>query len=339
MAIPEKKKPEYLWRFKYPYNPIFTCTGRSGDFDSVHVDAPKVLLCDNLAYLFYAGYDGQRTRIGVAESEDLINWQNRRLLIDVGPAGSWDSGAIGPGYIYQEKNGTFVMTYLGFPVVGHEQGAGKIGIAYSKDLLYWEKTTSNPILAPHQEAAWEAGGLYASTVLKHGEQYYLFYNAKNRGDPPLTSYEGSTIVWPEWREQIGLATGPDLLHLKRHPNNPVLRVGPPGSSDQRSVADPWIMWLEGQWHMFHFGSCRDDRFSVPFAYEDRLAVSDDLVNWAKSPHNPILRPGPDTYDQRGAHKPTIVLLHGVYYHFYVGVNQTAAGADRTICLATSQPIE
>ncbi len=329
-------KPEYLRRFKYPGNPIFTGTGRPGDFDSVYADAPRVFTHDDVAYLFYTGYDGERTRGGIAESRDLIHWENRRLVLDAGPEGAWDGGAANPLYVYQEEDGTFVMTYCAFGAAGIEQGPGSIGVAYSKDLVHWEREVANPILSPCEEDAWETGGLYSSNVVKHEGQYYLFYNAKNIGDPTLSSYEGDDWTWTE---QIGLATGPDLLHLERHPNNPVLRVGPPGSLDHRYVSDPWVIWIEGRWHMFYFGASRDDSFSVPCVYEDCLAVSDDLVNWTKSPYNPIIRRGPDVYDQRGAHKPSVVLFRGIYYHVYVGVNQTAAGPDRVICLATSHPID
>jgi predicted GH43/DUF377 family glycosyl hydrolase len=333
------EKPDYLKRYKHPANPIITASGVEGQFDSAHVDSPKVLLHGDKAYMFYIGYDGQRTRIGRAESSDMVHWENRQLVLDIGPDGAWDGGAVCPSYVFQDEDGRFVMTYLGFPRSGHEQGPGSIGFATSDDLLHWHRYEGNPILEPDPSLQWEAGGLYSSCVVRHAGQYHLFYNAKNVGDPSLTSYEGTDLAWPEWIEQIHLASGPDLTQLTRHPDNPVLRVGPPGTPDHRYVADPWVMHIEGQWHMFHFGSARDDSFEVPFVYEERLAVSDDLVHWTKSPYSPIIPRGPEAYDCRAAHKPSVIFREGIYYHYYNGVERTAAGPDRVICLATSRPLK
>ena len=44
--------------------------GGSGDFDDVHIYAPAVVVRDGRTWLYYAGNDGAKVRVGLAVSED-----------------------------------------------------------------------------------------------------------------------------------------------------------------------------------------------------------------------------------------------------------------------------
>src|SRR3546814_1588795 len=56
-----------------------------------------------------------------------------------------------------------------------------------------------------------------------------------------------------WLEQIGVATSRDLKTWRRHPGNPILKVGAPGSNDARFVANPCVMRHNGLWVMYYYG--------------------------------------------------------------------------------------
>jgi hypothetical protein len=86
--------------------------------------------------------------------------------------------------------------------------------------------------------------------------------------------------------------------------------------------------IDGLWHLFYYG------FDGERA-GDGVATCEggSLVNWRKSPYNPILSHGPPgSYDSIHAHKPFVLEHNGIFYHFYCAVSES----ERTIALATSE---
>ncbi|MGQ9629456.1 MAG: hypothetical protein ACUVXI_03960 [bacterium] len=173
--------------------------------------------------------------------------------------------------------------------------------------------------------------VYKSFVMQHSGEFWIFYNAK----------DGQS----NWHERIGLARSRDLISWRRYDGNPVLDNGPAGAWDSRFVGDPYIMLIDGVWHMFYYG------FDGTHA-RDGVAKSYDLLHWEKSPHNPILACGGEGdfdsthackpsvfYDSKYAHKPSILRREGIYYHFYTAVAKRMDGGEhRAIALATSKPL-
>ena len=49
--------------------------------------------------------------------------------------------------------------------------------------MHWE--LQPPCLSPADGEDWERGGLYKPYLVKEGDTYYLFYNAKNQLTPWL----------------------------------------------------------------------------------------------------------------------------------------------------------
>ncbi|HEX6970831.1 MAG TPA: hypothetical protein VF234_01255 [Limnochordia bacterium] len=294
---------------------LFEPTGASDDFDGVAVDCPKVLPHRDGYLMAYAGWDGRANRIGLAWSEDLLHWRRLGLALDLGPSGEWDAGSVS-GPCLCRIGGRLALLYCGFPRIGYEAGPGRIGLAWctkepsATDAGRWEKEGA-PLLSPEDGAAWERGGLYQSFLLEHDEEYWLFYNAKNRT-------EGA------WHEQIGAARSRDLKRWERAADRPVLPVSADGW-DSRFVADPWLIRRDWGWEMHYYGF--DGRRAC-----DGVAVSTDLLHWRKHPR-PLLTPGPPgSYDAKYAHKPCVVERAGTIYHFYCAVDEHHY---RAIALATS----
>lgn len=315
-------KPPFLQRFKYPQL-ILEPTGRKGDFDSELVDCFKIVLDydkgigepyrkDGYYYAVYTGYDGESYRCGLLRSKDLLHWEKLGMILDIGKEGDFDAGSAGGGIVIKWR-GRFYMFYTGYPYKGYENGPGKIGLAVSDDLHNWRKL--GIILEPERQYPWEAGGLYQPFPLYYRGKFYLFYNAKNEE--------------ADWTEQTGVAIAKDgnLRQWKKHENNPVLPVGPKGSWDSKFASDPWVIRMEGKWCMFYYG------FDGVHA-QDGVAMGMDLINWEKSPFNPILPYGEKgSYDEVHAHKPCVIFKEGIYYHFYTAVGSKG----RCIALATSIP--
>lgn len=306
--------PEYLRRYKLP-EPVLRPTHRLGDFDSEMVDCPQVLRWGDRWLMQYTGFDGQKYRLGVAFSDDLITWTRAGMILDAGSEGAWDYGSAGGGWLIRHK-GFWHCFYCGFPEIGYEVGPGATGLARGRDIWHLEKVPEAPVLRPSPGDEWDSGGIYKASVYRIGGRFVMFYNAKDRRDP--------------WVEQTGLATSTDLINWEKHPANPILRVGPEGAWDSRFASDPVLNKIDGVWHLFYYGF--DGRHAA-----DGVAVSEqgDLTRWRKSEFNPILVHGaPGSYDSVHAHKPFVLEHEGVFYHYYCAVSER----ERAIALATSKPL-
>lgn len=284
---------------------------RKGAFDSHGVDCPFPFQHEDKYWMTYVGWDGRGYQTGLASSEDLLDWKKEGLVLARGPKGSAtefnaamtcilrDNALFGPSTLKQVE-GMYVGTYHAYPEPGYEEGPASIGLCFSKDLRSWEARP--PVLEPDPSCSWEAGGLYKSWLMESDGTYYLFYNAKNKPESPVP-----------WTEQTGFASSKDLIHWTRHPGNPVLPVGPAGNFDDCFASDPVVLKHENTWLMFYFGLCSDRHA------RDGFAVSDDLIRWRKSGEI-LIDVGPDgSVDSRYAHKPGIIGVDGILYHFYCAV--------------------
>jgi len=312
-ALAQAAAPDYLQRHKLP-EPVLRPTHHAGDFDSEMVDCPQVLRHQGRWLMQYTGFDGEKYRIGLAESEDLIHWTRAGMILDAGGQGEWDYGSAGGGWLI-EHAGWWYLFYCGFPQPGYEVGPGGTGLAKGKDLRQLEKLPEAPVLRTGVEG-WDSGGIYKAAVYRLDGRFVMFYNAKDRADG--------------WIEQTGLATSHDLVHWEKHPDNPILRVGPEGAWDSRFASDPVLNLIDGVWHLFYYG------FDGQHA-GDGVAISEDggFTRWRKCEHNPIVAHGEaGSYDSLHAHKPFVLEHEGVFYHYYCAVGER----DRAIALATSRPV-
>lgn len=311
----EAARPAYLDRYKLG-RPVLSPTHNAGDFDSHEVDCPCVVALPHGGFaMAYAGWDGTANRIGIAFSEDLLNWRQRRLLLDCGPEGAWDAGSVSGPFLLRDGD-TWLLAYCGFPYQGYEAGPGAIGMARSSDLSHWEREPANPVFRPSADPlAWDAGGIYKPFLLPRGDEWWLYYNAKNA--PPAAE---------PWHEQIGLAVSEDLVHFVRRGALPIVPNGPPSAWDSQFCADPWLVWIGDSWHLFYYG------FDGVHAQEG-VALSADGLTFEKAPWNPIIRSGlPGELDSVHAHKPCVIEHEGAWYHFYCCV-----GHERAITVARSTP--
>jgi hypothetical protein len=96
--------------------------------------------------------------------------------------------------------------------------------------------------------------------------------------------------------------------------------------------------VKRQYVMFYFGL---DNLSAC----DGVAVSSDLIHWAKFPAPILTIGGKGTIDEKYAHKPYVIFHEGVLYHFccacryYQDGDITQFGDEfRCISVATSVPV-
>lgn len=219
---------------------------------------------------------------GAPEKVD-IQWHPQAApVLTRGPDRSWDShDALNPSVV-RTVNG-YINLYSGY-----DGKLWRTGQASSPDGLVWKKQTQ--ILAP-DPGTWERGYIAANgSAIEHQDLAY-YYQA---GDPP----------------RIGLArASPSWQKLAK----PVLDLGPYGSWDERGVADPYVLDVQGKLYMFYLGMDR--------ARRQRLGVAEsrDGIEWSKLRSNPVIELGSfGSFDENGLGEPAVWLSSGWYWMLYTG---------------------
>lgn len=138
---------------------------------------------DGLFHMFYNAKNKDRRWIeqtGLATSPDLLHWTRctKNPVLEVTP-GAWDSQfASDPCVMRDEDN--WVMYYFGYDL-SHAQD----GIAFSKDLIHWEKC-SEPIVKYGEAGDIDDIHAHKASVINYQDRLYHFYCAARKfqdGDP------------------------------------------------------------------------------------------------------------------------------------------------------------
>ena len=120
-------------------------------------------------------------------------------------------------------------------------------------------------------------------LLQDRDEHHIFYLQAPRalGESPLRHHHAS----------IGHAVSEDLRTWRLLPD--ALRPGPAGSWDDLATWTGSAIAHDGRWYMLYTGINRSE---LGLIQRIGLAVSDDLVQWAKHPENPVLEADPRWYD-------------------------------------------
>ncbi len=328
-ALPAQAARHPLAPYRTPYKHpklILGGSGVKGSFDEKAVDCPFVFSANGKFYLTYVGFDGTGYQTGICESHDLLNWQRLGLIMARDPADPVTRHNIACASILRENDlrsparlvkadGHYVAAWHAYPSPGYEEGPAVIGLAFSKDFMRWER--GPVILRAEDGAEWERGGLYKPYLVKVGDTFHLYYNAKTAGTP--------------WKEQTGLAISKDLKRWTRHPASPLLPFGPKGAPDDRFASDPVVVTHEGKWAMFYFGLSTDG-----FA-RDLIALGDSPTAFTKQSEVLVDVGPPGSIDEKYAHKPAVIWHDGALYHFYCAVGGKWPNDVRGLAVARSRP--
>lgn len=143
--------------------------------------------------------------------------------------GTFDSSDIAnPDVFYDTPNSRWVMNYSAYgTIVGDASPKWRMCLAYSTNLLVWNKEAANPVFGPISGEGYIACN--GSIVLKSGV-YYHFYLTGNSNDTAST--------------KIRLATSTDLINwTRKNGGNPII-VGTAGTFDSLAVYDPCVRLMD-----------------------------------------------------------------------------------------------
>ncbi|MGE0757081.1 MAG: hypothetical protein AB7O38_08675 [Pirellulaceae bacterium] len=173
-------------------------------------------------------------------------------------------------------------------------GTMKLGYATSPDGIRWTRSGDGPIF----DEVWTEDMM----VVPHQGRLYMF--AEGQGDRAqlLTSADGV-----QWTRQGTLDV--------RMANGEPIAPGPYGT--------PTAWYADGRWWLLY--ERRDEAVW--------LASSPDLKIWTNVDDQPVLRPGPDKYDQQLIAANQLLSYQGRFYLYYHGKGDT--GGNWTTNVATS----
>jgi hypothetical protein len=113
----------------------------------------------------------------------------------------------------------------------------------------------------------------------------------------------------------------------KHPENPVLDVGPPGAWDDTVVDEAKVVFDGQQYHMWYLSrkASGDPGGKLPMMVG--YATSPDSAHWTKYAGNPVLRFGPiGSYDGLGIHAPFVLFDGQTFRMWYSAWRADAQGS-------------
>lgn len=306
--------------------------------DSKKIDCPTVFKKGKKWYMSYLQFDGRGYETWLAVSDDLLHWTTKGKMMSFSSDTTlWDANQkagymalVDPAwegsYAASKFKGKYWMSYFGGNTKGYEAGDLAIGIASSKRspavVNEWKRTAAPVVSSFNKDVRWwENKKQFKSTVIwdkqrSTGFSFVMYYNAN--GDTVLNNKK------TRWFERIGMAGSDDMLHWKRIGIEPVVHhpVGITGDPVLQKIGDVWVM--------FYFGAFWQDRKGA----FNRFACSYDLLHWTDW-NGASLIESSEKFDEKYAHKSSVVKYKGVVYHFYCAVNNKD---QRGIAVATSRDL-
>lgn len=151
--------------------------GPYGSWDERGVADPYVIEAGGKLYLFYLGMDrARRQRLGVAESQDGIQWTKLRSnpVLELGAFGAFDESGLGEPAVWA-SNGFYWMLYTG----RDRNENRKLGLARSRDGVHWEKL---PQVFAGSEP-WDSKVICDPAVLVDGDQVRVWFGGGDVARP------------------------------------------------------------------------------------------------------------------------------------------------------------
>ena len=211
---------------------------------------------------------------------------------------------------------------------------------FPSELVEFKAYDQNPIFAGTGADSWDKHIRERGYILKEGEEWHLWYTGYPDGKNPAMS--------------LGYANSKDGLTWTRHPSNPIFDQS--WTEDMMVVKEggTYYMFAEGYQDIAHLltssdrinwqdhgslkiqkknGEILEGPYGTPTAWKEDgswyllyerndqgiwLATSSDLQSWTNLQDEPVIKMGPETYDQYGLAVNQVIKQDGRYYAWYHG---------------------
>jgi predicted GH43/DUF377 family glycosyl hydrolase len=119
-------------------------------------------------------------------------------------------------------------------------GGYRIYSSRSTDGTTFSPIGAGPVLDIGAPGQWDSYTVTTPKVFADGDRFIMIYSGDDRSLDDPTG--------------IGVAVSDDLVRWAKHPGNPIMRPGPAGSFDCRTVASAVPFHAEGRWHVLYAGA-------------------------------------------------------------------------------------
>lgn len=239
-------------------------------------------------------------------------------------------------------------------------GRAQDALPFPEELVSWVQEPAKALLQGAGGSAWDAKIRERGWILKDAQGYRLYYTGYNDERSPNRS--------------LGLATSKDGLRWERHPNNPLFDDLWVEDVCVVRAADLYHMFAEGEGDIAHrlistdglvwqevgpldvrkvdgspispgpYGTptalLEGDTWNLFYERGDQgvwLARSTDLKTWTNVSDEPVLKMGPEPYDQTAV-AINQVIRDGDWYFAVYHANAERPWKSWTTCLARSNDL-
>lgn len=230
--------------------------------------------------------------------------------------GEYDALAVDCPFLFKHKR-RFYMTHVGFDGTGY-----RTGIAWSKDLVKWEK---EGLLIDRGPAGSVTEFNVALTWILRDNDLY--------GTGELRPVDGKFIGTYHAYPKPGYETGPAAIGICRSKDfhkwdlkDPVLHASDPDAGEWESggLYKSCLLEHEGTYYMFYNAKTKDE----PWVEQTGLATSTDLKLWKRHPGNPVLPVGPKgAIDDIFCSDPCVVRCGDVWAMFFYTLGSDGRARD------------
>lgn len=148
---------------------------RSTHWDSFSIAGADVIIKDGKFLMYYMGVMNDvpngETAVGLAESDDGINWERRIKPVLTKSKVGFDSHKVGVPKVIKDGDG-YMMIYRSDDGDGSWAGNSAYGMAYSKDGVRWRRFQKEHVLSENDVLNWNT--IWACGLVKVDNTYHLF---------------------------------------------------------------------------------------------------------------------------------------------------------------------
>jgi predicted GH43/DUF377 family glycosyl hydrolase len=183
--------------------------------------------------------------IGFAVSKDGLTWKENsdNPILSKAKIEGWESYGVFAPKVYFH-NGVYFMYYSA-------SDGKKIssGLAFSEDLIKWEKYKKNPILIAGLKGEWDERCAEIISIIKIKDGFVLFYE----GEDGKNCY------------RIGMAYSRDLVTWIKAENNPIVDIGRIGKFDDKSILAPHVVAIGDSLYLYYSAFDNEGNGSIGLA--------------------------------------------------------------------------
>jgi hypothetical protein len=213
-------------------------------------------------------------------------------------------------------------------------------IPFPEELVHFKTFTGTPVFEGTGEPTWDQKIRERGFILKEDGTYHMWYTGLRAGGESLSlgyatstdgiswkRYAGNPVFDESWTEDMMVLkvdntyhmfaegkgdiahrlTSPDRIHWTDHGSLDIRNAD--GSPLSEGPYGTPTVWREDNiWYLFY------ERNDLGIW----LATSKDMATWTNVQDEPVIRMGPETYDQYGLAVNQILKYKGWYYAYYHG---------------------